>query len=550
MNRKRVALFLVSSAIATGCATRVAPAPPPVQPPTPIPVAPIIGSLGTPVPVAIDRLSELIAEVELAFTEGRADMEHGRIEAARDHFDRAIDLLLSEPGGARSQPRLRAEFDSLLDRISALEVIALREGDGFTEAKSEPAALDDLLEAAMFERPSPAETTEETVVADLARTPHDLPIPVNEKVLSYVELFQARLKDFMQAGLERGVQYLPMIQQVFREEGIPLDLSYVPLVESAFKVNAQSRASARGMWQFMLGTGKEMGLEQNWFLDERADPEKATRAAAQYLKALNSFFGDWHLALASYNAGPGRVQRAMRISKRSDYWELTASTKYLPRETREYVPMILAAIIIAKNPALYGFEVAAPTPMSYERVTVPGALDLRIIAEWAGVEVEDIQALNPELRRTTTPTGSHELKVPYGTATTVKAKLETADPGLFVKFNFHTVKRGETAASIARKYGLKTTDLLAANQLKTTRLKPNTVLTIPNRATSALPAATKPMASAPASSPTTPLTYRVRRGDTLFSIARQFDTTVAVLKRLNSLSSDKITPGDRLTVRR
>ncbi|HET9372680.1 MAG TPA: LysM peptidoglycan-binding domain-containing protein [Vicinamibacterales bacterium] len=500
--------------------------------------------------VVVDRLSELIVEVELAFSEGRSEMEHGRIESARDHFDRAIDLLLSEPGGARSQPRLRAEFDSLLDRISALEVIALREGDGFTEAKSVPAALDDLLEAAMFERPTPAETTEETVIADLARTPHDLPIPINDKVLSYVELFQARLKDFMQAGLERGLQYLPMIQRVFREEGIPIDLSYVPLVESAFKVNAQSRASARGMWQFMLGTGREMGLQQNWFLDERADPEKATRAAAQYLKSLNNFFGDWHLALASYNAGPGRVQRAMRLSRRSDYWELTATSRYLPRETREYVPMILAAVIIARNPTLYGFELGAPTPISYERVTVPGALDLRIIAEWASVEVEQIQALNPELRRTTTPTGSHELKVPYGTAATVQAKLDAADPGLFVKFDFHTVKRGETAAGIARKYGIKTADLLAANQLKTTRLRANTVLTIPSRATSALPAAPKPTASAPSSSASTALTYRVRRGDTLFSIARQFDTTVATLKQLNSLSSDRINPGDRLTVRR
>jgi membrane-bound lytic murein transglycosylase D len=550
MNRPRVALFLICSAVVSGCATRVDPVPPPVQAPTPLPVAPVTSTVGTPVPVVVDRISELIVEVEAAFSEGRSEMEHGRIESARDHFDRAIDLLLSEPGGARSQARLRAEFDSLLDRISALEVIALREGDGFTEAKSEPAALDDLLAAAMFERPTPAETTEETVVADLARTPHDVPIPINDKVLSYVELFQGRLRDFMQAGLERGLQYLPMIQQVFREEGIPHDLSYVPLVESAFKVNAQSRASARGMWQFMLGTGKEMGLQQNWFLDERADPEKATRAAAQYLKSLNNFFDDWHLALASYNAGPGRVQRAMRLSRQSDYWDLTATSKYLPRETREYVPMILAAIIIAKNPALYGFEVGAPTPRSYERVTVPGALDLRIIAEWAGVEVEQIQALNPELRRTTTPTGSHELKVPYGTAATVQTRLNAADPGLFVKFDFHTVKRGETAAGIARKYGIKTTDLLAANQLKTTRLKVNTVLTIPSRATSALPAAAKPTASAPASSSSTPLTYRVRRGDTLFSIARQFDTTVATLKQLNALSTDRINPGDRLTVRR
>src|SRR4030095_10775571 len=155
-----------------------------------------------------------------------------------------------------------------------------------------------------------------------------------------------------------------MIQNVFKSEGLPLDLAYVPLVESAFKNNALSRVSARGMWQFMLGTGLEHGLDHTWFVDERADPEKATRAAAQYLKTLSRMFdGDWYFALASYNAGPGRLQGAVRRSKITDYWEITASSRYLPRETREYVPMILAAILIAKNPSLYGFEIGAAAPL-------------------------------------------------------------------------------------------------------------------------------------------------------------------------------------------
>ena len=151
---------------------------------------------------------------------------------------------------------------------------------------------------------------------------------------------------------------------------MPLDLAYVPLVESAFKNNALSRASARGMWQFMPATGREHGLDQTWFVDERSDPEKATRAAAQYLKTLHKMFdGDWNLALASYNAGPGRLQGAIRRAKTSDYWKMTPTTRYLPRETREYVPMIMAAIIIAKNPALYGFEVgtAARWPTTASR---------------------------------------------------------------------------------------------------------------------------------------------------------------------------------------
>ena len=276
---------------------------------------------------------------------------------------------------------MAAAFDQMLDRISALELIALREGDGLTEAKSEPAAIDELLSAAVFERPQPAATTGETVREDLDRTPHDLDIPANNRVLSFVELFQGRLHDFMASGLQRAHQYLPMIRRVFQEEGLPEDLAYVPLIESAFKPTALSRANARGMWQFMLGTGQDYGLHQNWFVDERADPEKATRAAAQYLKTLrDSFDGDWNLALASYNAGPGRIQRATERARTTNYWDLTATSRYLPRETCDYVPMIMAATLIAKNPALYGFDDSGGNPLSFERVSVPNALDLKIIS--------------------------------------------------------------------------------------------------------------------------------------------------------------------------
>ena len=178
-------------------------------------------------------------------------------------------------------------------------------------------------------------------------------------MLSYVELFTGRLKGYLEEGLSRGAHYLPMIQDVFRAEGLPLDLAYVPLIESAFKPNALSRAKAKGMWQFMRGTALENGLKHDWYIDERADPEKATRAAAKYLKTLYGMFDDWHLALASYNGGPGRVQRAMKRSGRDDFWKLSATTRYLPRETRDYVPLILAAIVIARNPAQYEMNVAA-----------------------------------------------------------------------------------------------------------------------------------------------------------------------------------------------
>jgi len=536
-----------------GCGSHARPIVAPPPPPTALPVTAFTGPVGRQVQLIPDAIAAIIGRVEREFAAGEAEQQAGRLVAARERFDAAVDMLLAQPDGVRAEPRLSAEFELLLDRISALDLQALREADGFAETPSAPAAIDELLSAATFERPAPAMTTEETVAADLQRTAHDVNIPVNDRVLSFIELFQGRLHEFMESGLERSQRYMPMIQRVFQSEGLPLDLAYVPLVESAFKPNALSRVSARGMWQFMLGTAQEHGLEQNWFIDERSDPEKATRAAAQYLKTLRDFFdGDWNLALASYNAGPGRIQRAVSRAKTDDYWRLTSSSKYLPRETRDYVPMIMAAIVIARNPQLYGFEVSAVDPLSYERVTVPNALDLKIIAEWIGTSVDELRELNPELRRTTTPMADHELKVPVGTAATITSRLSAGDVP-FVRFNIHTVKRGETLASIARKYKVTQNELRAANDLSSrTRVRSNQELMIPTRTSPALPtmSASRSAVTAAPSRPSGAVTYRVQRGDTLLSIARRFDTTVGLIKELNQLRTDKINVGDRLTVKR
>jgi membrane-bound lytic murein transglycosylase D len=389
-----------------------------------------------------------------------------------------------------------------------------------------------------------------------------MPIQVNNKVLSYVELFQGSLRSFVEEGLERGALYLPMIQDVFHSEGLPLDLAYVPLIESAFKPTALSRASAKGMWQFESDTAKDAGLRQNWFLDERSDPEKATRAAAQYLKTLRDMFdGDWNLALAAYNSGMGRVQRAVRQSNKWDYWDLTASSRYLPRETREYVPMIMAAVLIAKNPSQYGFEIGPVEPLAYDKVTVPDALSLGVVAEWLNMPVEQIQRLNPELRRGMTPMGRHDLKVPAGLAGSVESHLASAGSSVFASANlrFHTVTRGETLAAIARRYKITTSKLAAANDLKSSsRLRSGTTLMVPMapaaalaaRKTTAKPAAVVTAPSKAGTAAGAAATYRVKAGDTLYGIARQFDISVENLKTINRLSSDAISIGDRLTVRR
>ena len=265
----------------------------------------------------------LIAESDRHFEAGRKELALGHLERAKAEFDRALDVVLESPGGARANPRLREHFNRLVDRISVLEQAALATGDGFSETKTEPAAIDALLAVETFESTPPKPATAEAVQADLESTTHDIPIPTNDRVLRYVELFQGRLREFLTEGLSRGVQYLPMIQATFRAEGLPLDLAYIPLIESAFKPSALSRAKARGVWQFMRGTALENGLKADWYLDERADAVKATQAAAKYLKTLHRMFEDWHLAMASYNGGPGRVKRALTRSRKNDFWQLT-----------------------------------------------------------------------------------------------------------------------------------------------------------------------------------------------------------------------------------
>ena len=529
--------------------------------------APVAAAQPTPEPTP-DPLAALIATSDQHFETGRKELSLGHLESAKVEFNRALDTLLESPGGARGTARLREHFDRLVDRISVLEQAALAPGDGFSETRSEPAAIDALLAIETFGSAPPMPATAEVVAADLQSTVHDIPIPTNDRVLRYVELFQGRLRDFLTEGLSRGAQYLPMIQATFRAEGLPLDLAYIPLIESAFKTSALSRAKARGVWQFMPSTGREMGLRGDWYLDERSDPIKSTQAAAKYLKTLNGMFEDWHLAMASYNGGPGRVKRALTRSRKSDFWQLSATTKFLPRETREYVPMILAAVIIAKNPAEYGFDIQPMPATLAETVVVPHALDLRRVAEWAGVPMNDIQALNPEFRRWTTPVkkGEYTIKVPEGTADRVREGLAAAAPGQLNAMQLHTVKRGETLATIARKLQVSRADLAEANYLRvTSRVGVGSKLFIPRMPSAALLARASAGGLESAAEAiiadvlreTTPLaatvserrTYQVRRGDTLSAIARRTGTTIAQLKSWNRLRTTNLQIGTRLVIR-
>ena len=307
-----------------------------------------------------------------------------------------------------------------------------------------------------------------------------VPIEMNDAVRATIHLYRNGMRDWFSGALSRGARYLPAIREAFVAEGLPPELAYVALVESEFRAEAVSGAKAKGFWQFMPATGRRFGLAQDSWVDERSDTEKATRAAAQYLRHLHGLFEDWNLALAAYNAGEGTVRRAIRRHGTNDFWELSRA-RALPRETRDYVPRVQAAILMANAPASYGFEIDPGAPLSVATVEVDGPFALRDVARCTGLDLETLQDLNPALLRRATPARrTFDLKVPEGSADEVAACLESVP-----QIKTHVVRgRGVTLAVVARKYGTRVSDLARVNGLATRRklrLPRGTELIIPAR---------------------------------------------------------------------
>jgi membrane-bound lytic murein transglycosylase D len=306
-----------------------------------------------------------------------------------------------------------------------------------------------------------------------------VPIELNDAVRATIHLYRNGMRDWFSGALSRGSQYLPAIREAFVAEGLPPELAYVALVESEFRARAVSGAKAKGFWQFMPATGRRFGLAQDSWVDERSDTEKATRAAAQYLRHLHDVFEDWNLALAAYNAGEGTVRRAIRRHGTSDFWELSRA-RALPRETRDYVPRIQAAILVAKSPGWYGFDIDPAAPVAVDTVEVDGPFALRDVARCTGLNLETLQDLNPALQRAATPRRVFDLKVPEGSADEVAECL-----GSVPQVKTHVVRgRGVTLATVARKYGTRVSDLAQANGLASRKRLPlarGTELIIPGR---------------------------------------------------------------------
>lgn len=408
------------------------------------------------------------------------------------------------------------------------------------------------LDPAPMEEP-PMESILEAEVAPVVEVAPawDLPAERNDKVDFWIDFLAGRNYDKTRLWLERSGRYAPFIRQELRARGMPEDLIYFAMIESGFSNRAHSRASAVGMWQFIAETGRRYGLDVTPYVDERRDPVRATRAALTYLQEMYDDFGSWYLAAAGYNSGENRVARILREemggARGSEelYWRIS---DHLPRETRDYVPLMLAAAHIAKAPDAYGFaELEYQESLSYEEVTVPGATPLSVVAQAAGADEEEVRELNPHLVRGMTPPGrDYPVRVPQGHRERFVRDFAQVEEQVRLAALDHRVARGETLSHIALRYGVSVAELRSANHgLDPRRIRAGQVLTVPSRVAMA--------GGGPVASETRDTgwsTYQVRRGDTLWEIARRHRVTVTDLRNWNDLGrASRIQPGQSLRIR-
>ncbi|RUM35393.1 MAG: lytic transglycosylase [Desulfobulbus sp.] len=368
---------------------------------------------------------------------------------------------------------------------------------------------------------------------------YDFPVTINPQVEFYIDLFQNKQKKYFKHWLERSTRYLPVIRRELAAAGLPQDLAYLAMIESGFNPSAYSHAHAAGLWQFIRGTGKIYGLRINSWVDERRDPEKATKAAAAYLKNLYERFGDWQLAVAGYNAGEGKIEKAIKKYNSRDFWEL-ASHKYLRLETKRYVPKLIAAIIIARSPEEYGFtDLNYQQPVSYDVIDVPPRTDLNAIAISAKTTRKIIRSLNNELRKNLTPptAGKYQVRIPAGSHDIVATNLTRLQPVFTTGFKTHKVCRGESLSRISKRYHTSMTNLLKANNLHSSKLKIGQRLRVPYRTTKYVLLDKGQAAKQYASNSTNSrrVLHKLRPGETLSSVSKRYNVPVELITQWNNI---------------
>lgn len=418
---------------------------------------------------------ERLKRADAHLNAGRQMYFEGDLDGARREFDAAVDTLLNASENAPDHARIERRLDEICDLIYRFDIEKLGAGQTQQDAVVfDKAPIDEIshMTFPVDEKLAPK------LALELHQTASGIPLELSDPVLGYVHYFSTdRGRATLLAGLRRSGKYKDLIERVFAEEGVPQELLYLAQAESGFLPRAVSNKQAVGMWQFISATGSTYSLNHGNGYDERLDPEKATRAAAKYLKDLYTHYGDWYLAMAAYNCGAGAVDRAIERTGYADFWELMKRNA-LPRETQNYVPIILAMTIMAKNPKDYGLDgVDMDAPVEYDSIHLSASTNLNLIADATLQPVSVIHDLNPSLLRQVAPAG-FEVHIPKGSADSAMAALETVPAESRQAWRLHHVQAGDTLDSIARSFHLSA-DRIAAVNRSTDSLEAGDTLLIP-----------------------------------------------------------------------
>lgn len=503
------------------------------------------------------RVTQVINKAEDHFRKGKLNLDDNKRDQARDEFDKAVDSILVSGMDVRANQRLQTFYLELIERIYRLEVpqpqfvpqkpspfiqvaqtgqgetgVGQIQDDspeppqiGFRDQKFVPALGDELAKLVL----TPEEQAFSPDELDaMAKSNIGFKFDANPMIQQYINYYQGRGRATMESGIRRSGQFMKMARKIFREEGVPEDIAWLGQVESAWRPNARSWAAASGLWQFIPGTGARFGLRQTAWIDERNGYEKATRASAKYLKFLaDRYNGNWELAMAAYNTGEGNIDRAIASAGTSNFWEIYA---YIPQETRNYVPNILATILVAKNPAKYGFKGIRPdAPLSYDVVQVPSATSLQLIADATDTSVDYLRSINPELRRDVTPRGeSYHVRIPAGRAKQFVAVLSRVPVDRRESARVITITPGEDLQAVANRTGLSMAQIQTMNG--GVDLKATNKLVVPN-------GSTRNVALVRAKSTSTASLKSVHavKGDTIAKIAARYNIAADELAKLNGV---------------
>jgi membrane-bound lytic murein transglycosylase D len=551
--KRKIVWFILFSFLLAGCSREIIK--PQIPESYPLQPEPQVISQADSSAVYEKLISEELKEAEGYYASGVEANREGKWEEAQTNFEKALDLLANLDLEEETHSKNIDKYNRLLREIAADYKITLLSLGTLDSEGSISAFLEKFDNIQDFQKLRDSIEDSVKVVMEVRDTfTYDMPIEWNERVENSILYLQTVGRERFLTYLYRSGKYINLIKEILKEKNLPLDLAYLPLIESGFSPKARSWANAVGMWQFIPSTGRIYGLKSNWWYDEKRDFVKSTYAACDYLSKLYKEFGAWNLALAAYNCGEGGLNRAIKKYKTNNFWELN-----LRKQTYDYVPLYIAATIIAKNPEKYGLEVEYEKPIEFDTVIVDKPIDLKTIAEVLSVSVEEIRELNPELLRDVTPPQyrSYPLRVPVNTKEVFAQRYSELPTKTL--YTMHKVRKGETVSGIAKKYGVSPFNIIQANSLsRKYRIYPGQILKIPGYGESNLSQKTSANKGYPeaddnpdkiSASKNGYSTYKVKPGDTLEEIAKNFKTTSSDLEQINDINNqDLIKAGEKLKV--